>query len=99
MAGFRSPSLKDSTTDHAQPNEIEEVEPRPSLGSSEGHPRSRSPESLNEDSPFIPPEGSEAGENHFRNETPAAVSDPHQEGQEKSKSVLYLILLTLSIGG
>lgn len=65
---------------------------------SEAHFRRQSPDSDRENSPFISPEGSESRESLSQDAAVESVSEWHEEGQE-SKSVLYLVLLTLSIGG
>ena len=57
-------------------------------------------EVLNEDSPLLSPQRLDDDENVIRSGTPADLLDYTDEGKEQpSKSVLYLFLLTLSIGG
>lgn len=100
MALSRSPSpgaLQDPVSDQ-QSIEAEEVELQPPFEASEPHSGRRSPNLDSENSPFISPEGSDFGENLIQNAAAYGVSEWHEDGQE-SKSVLYLILLTLSMGG
>lgn len=52
-----------------------------------------------EQSPFLPSGGSEDAENLLHNEVPRGSQDWQEEGEVESKSVLYLFVLTLSIGG
>lgn len=60
--------------------------------------RRLSPDLDHENSPFISPEGNESRESLPLDAAVDPVSEWHEDGQE-SKSVLYLVLLTLSIGG
>ena len=92
MALSRSPSpgaLQDPIS-NLQPTEAEEA--------SEAHFRRQSPDLDRENSPLISPEGSEFSENLSQDAAAGQVLELHEDGQE-SKSVLYLVLLTLSIGG
>lgn len=65
---------------------------------SETHFRRQSPDLDRESSPFISPEGSESRRSLSLDAAVDTISEWREEGQE-SKSVLYLVLLTLSIGG
>lgn len=93
MALSRSPSpgaSQDPTSDQQQIEAEQEA--------SETHFRRQSPDLDRENSPFISPEGSESRESLSQDAAVDPVSEWHEDGQE-SKSVLYLVLLTLSIGG
>ena len=60
----------------------------------------RSFEPLNENSPLLSPQYPEDGDAFLqRPGTPADILDWNDEEAEESKSVWYLFLLTLSIGG
>lgn len=86
MALSRPPSsgaLQDPTSDQ-QPIEAEEVE------DAHSGRQSRNPDS--ENSPLVSPGGS------IQDAAAGGVSEWHEDRQE-SKSVLYLVLLTLSMGG
>lgn len=91
LSRSHSPGALQAPVSDLQPTESEEE-------ASEAHPRRQSPDLDRENSPFIPPEGSEFGENLSQNAVADQVSEWHEDEQE-SKSVLYLVLLTLSIGG
>ena len=84
-------ALQDPLSDQ-QSIEAEEAE--------DAHSGKQSPNLDSENSPFISPEGSDFGENLIQDAAAGAggVSEWHEDGQE-SKSVLYLVLLTLSMGG
>lgn len=93
MALSRSPSSGASQDPISDLPQIEAEEE-----TSETHFRRQSPDLGRENSPFISPEGSESRESLSLDAAADPVSEWHEDGQE-SKSVLYLVLLTLSIGG
>lgn len=84
-------ALQDPLSDQ-QSIEAEEAE--------DAHSGRQSPNPDSENSAFISPEGSDFGENLIQDAAAGAgeVSEWPEDGQE-SKSVLYLVLLTLSMGG
>lgn len=93
MALSRSPSpgaSQDPISDQQQFEAEEEA--------LETHFRRQSPDLDRENSPFILPEGRESRESLSQDAAVDPVSEWHEDGEE-SKSVLYLVLLTLSIGG
>lgn len=100
MAFSRSPSsgAPQYPISDQQPIEAEEVELQPPLGASEAHSGRQSPDLDNQNIPFISPEGSDFGENLIQDAAAGGVSEWQKDGQE-SKSILYLVLLTLSMGG
>lgn len=84
---------RDSTSDQQQVD-TEESKSQPGLRRTSSHKRSHSLEPLNESSPLLSPVQDEDIRSPGLSEL-----DLNEGNEEQSKSVLYLILLTLSIGG
>ena len=100
MARSRSNSLRlsrQSTTD-SRPVEAEGDGSPPISQDGDVQRRSESIES-NERSPLLSPKGGEDSRSFLSNGTPAGSLQVEYEAEQKSKSVFYLILLTLSIAG
>lgn len=103
MAHDLSDSLKLRISKEPQ-SQYEEAEtrPRPALESGSFTPRAnRSLELLNEQSPLLSPNQSYdgQGEARRRGDSPADILEWNEGDGQETKSVWYLILLTLGIGG
>ncbi|KAL8796456.1 MAG: hypothetical protein Q9195_001130 [Heterodermia aff. obscurata] len=74
---------------------------RPSISSSKGVRGNTSFDLLNESSPLLSPQDPESQDGHTspRPSHPSTMLDCGDDDEEESKSVWYLFLLTLSIGG
>lgn len=81
--------------------EYDESQPRRSVASSKGIRGNTSLDLLNESSPLLSPQHPEFGDDHLSPipRSPSGMLDTGDEDEEESKSVWYLFLLTLSIGG
>lgn len=82
--------------------EIAESQPRNSTASTKGVRGRHSLEQLNESSPLLSPEqdGFQSGHTPPLPGTPSGMLDwGEEDDEEDSKSVWYLFVLTLSIGG
>ena len=91
----------DSSSDE-QPAVTDEIKSQPGMRRTSIHKRSQSLEPLNENSPLLSPAQGDDVENLIPRETsdiPGTSLEWNEGDEEQSKSVLYLILLTLSIGG
>lgn len=100
MARSRPSSLRlsrQSTTD-SRPADTEGAHSPPISRDGDVHRRSESLES-NEHSPLLSPKGGEDPRSFLDNGTPVGSLQVEYEAEQKSKSVFYLILLTLSIAG
>lgn len=72
---------------------------RLSIGSAKDQARGASPLDLNESSPLLSPTRINDGRNFEDHDTPTELLDWSDGQEEDSKSVVYLFILTLSIGG
>ena len=74
---------------------------RPSIASSKGVRGNTSFDLLNESSPLLSPQHPDFQDGHTSPlpSTPSAMLNYGDDDEEESKSVWYLFLLTLSIGG
>ena len=81
--------------------EIAKSQSRNSTVSAKGARGRRSLEQLNESSPLLSPEQDDFQSGHTPSlpGTPSGMLDWGEEDDEQSKSVWYLFVLTLSIGG
>lgn len=85
-----------------QRDETKEAQSQPAWGRASLHRRSHSLEPLNENSPLLSPVRTDDIENVIQNETsgtPGNFLELNDTDEEPSKSILYLFLLTLGIGG
>ena len=103
MAHALPDSLKLQLTKESPP-EYEEAEtrPKPAPQSSSSTPRAnRSLDILNEQSPLLSPKQSSDGDGDARrrSDAPADILEWNEGDGQETKSVWYLILLTLGIGG
>ena len=72
----------------------------PPTSSGKGHKRGAESLDLNEDSPLLSPQRIQDGRGLEDHDTLTGLLDWNDgEGEEESKSLLYLFVLTLSIGG
>ena len=85
---------------HSQDQESGHVHPRTPPGSARVKRREGGSSDLNESSPLLSPERPGDDRDIDDHDTPTGLLDWNDgEEEEKSKSVFYLFILTLSIGG
>ena len=97
--GFPSPIAPNPLDELSKEEEPAEEFTRSSVGSRKSQTRGAQSLDLNESSPFLEPvrvEGDRASQDH---DTPTELLDWNDGQDEKSKSVFYLFILTLGIGG
>lgn len=100
MARSRPSSLRlsrQSSTD-SRPVETDGAHSRPVSRQGDAHRRSQSVES-NERSPLLSPKGGGDSQSLIQNGMPVDALQVEYEAEQDSKSMFYLILLTLSIAG
>ncbi len=102
MAHDRSPTrpvLSRTSSRQSQNQETTHLYHRPSSANTKSHKRGGASIDLNEQSPLLSPIRVQDWRNSEDLDTPTGLLDWNDEEVENSKSVFYLFILTLSIGG
>ena len=96
----KSRSISRSSSFNVPEQETSQIHPRASLASSKDTKRRADSPDLNEDSPLLSPVRPDINRDLDDHDTPSGLLDWNDgQEEEQSKSVFYLFILTLSIGG
>lgn len=98
--GPTSRPISRTSSFHSQEQENSQIHSQTPPGSAKGKRRGGGSLDLNESSPLLSPERPQGDRDIDDHDTPTELLDWNNgKEEEKSKSIFYLFILTLSIGG